>query len=120
MKYLISVVVTTGNNVFANIQDYASFCMQLPNTKPFTDVEAMAAQFKGDGRIIENGSNIIITGNVMTNLRVFKDEDSMTEWKVLWEPYRSQFESIFEGIGWTFQCYERVINDEDSEQVVVS
>jgi hypothetical protein len=120
MKYLISVVVTTGNNVFENVEAYRNFCLQIPKTQPFVDVEAMTALFKGDGRIVDNGSNITITGNIVTNLRVFRDEDSLTEWKVLWEPYRSQFEAIFEIIGWTFQCYERAITDIGNEEVVVS
>jgi len=120
MKYLISVVVTTGNNVFANKEAYDQFVAQLPNHQPFFDIANLTAEFKNDGRIVENGSNVVITGNVLTNLRVFKDEDAMTEWKVLWEPYRSQFESIFDNIGWTFQCYERVINDANEEHVVVS
>jgi hypothetical protein len=80
----------------------------------------LTAQFKSDGRIVDNGTNLVITGNVVTNLRFFRDEDAMTEWKVLWEPYRSQFESIFDMIGWTFQCYERVVSDNNEEQVVVT
>lgn len=120
MKYLISIVVTTGNNTFESNEDYIQFCMQLPNTQPFVDVQNMTAQFKNDGRIVDNGSNLIVTGNVVTNLRVFRDEDAMTEWKVLWEPYRSQFESIFDSIGWVFQAYERTINDGGEDQVVVS
>ena len=115
MKYLISVVVMTGNNIFADPQAYSLFCRQLPINQPFIDVEAMTAQFKSDGRIIENGSNMIVTGNTVTSVRVFRDEDAMTEWKVLWEPYRSQFQSMIDDLGWTMQHYERVLNDSDLE-----